>query len=231
MVIGALIHGAVPVRVVQGVLGPENPLAVPIGTVLAFVVVATAFFAVERAITEFIPTVTTSVVDTSTLLSGIASDPTVVRTLSVGVLFAFLTATSVVAGSFAGRVRRTVGVVYGLLVASVVSAVFLAGATLAAELAVVGFVLTKTTDALVRPLVVGDVNEHLRTAGRATILSVLSMVFTLTQLPVLVGIGGLADHTTVRAAVTVLGVGFVVVATGVIVLSTRRSPHGNPIFR
>lgn len=29
MVVGALLHGAVPVRVVQGLLGPENPVAVP----------------------------------------------------------------------------------------------------------------------------------------------------------------------------------------------------------
>lgn len=29
MIIGALIHGAVPVRIVQGLLGPENPIAVP----------------------------------------------------------------------------------------------------------------------------------------------------------------------------------------------------------
>lgn len=192
-------------------------------TLRTVVVTATAFFAVERAITEFIPSVTMSVVDTSNLLDGIVSDPTVVQVFSVGVLFALLTATSAVAGSFAGRVERTVGAVYGLLLASSISAAFLAGAAVAAEIAVVGFVLTKTADALARPLVIGHVNEHLQTAGRATILSVLSMGFTLTQLPVLVGVGGLADYTTVLTVVTALGVGFLVVV-GATALSRYR-PH------
>jgi uncharacterized membrane protein YraQ (UPF0718 family) len=34
MTIGALVHGAVPVSVLQAVLGPENPLAVPLAAIL-----------------------------------------------------------------------------------------------------------------------------------------------------------------------------------------------------
>ena len=184
------------------------------------IVVAAAFFAIERSVTEFIPTVTTAVVDTSTLLRGVTGDPTVVEVLSVGVLFAALTATSAVAGRFAGRVEQSVGAVVGVVAAGVLSALVLAGAVVSPWVAVCGFVLVKTADALVRPLITGYVNERIRTAGRATVLSVTSMVFTVTQLPVLVGIGALGDHASPRMAVAALGVGFLTV-TGTVLAFER----------
>lgn len=175
------------------------------------VVIAAAFFAIERAITEFVPTVAKSAIDTTEWIQHIAADPTVVQVFSVGLLFAFLTATSAVAGSFTGRVQRSLGAVAGLVLAGSISAVFLASAWLSTGLAIAGFVLVKTADAIVRPLVTGYVNDQLEIAGRATILSVMSMVFTVTQMPVLVATGALADSTGVRPAVAALGLGFLCV--------------------
>ena len=80
------------------------------------------------------------------------------------------------------------------------------------------FFFIKSADALLLPLVNGYVNDHVGTAGRATTLSAMSMLFTVTKIPLLTAAGALADNTDIFVAVAGLGAFFVVATSAVLLI-------------
>ncbi|MFB6155672.1 MAG: MFS transporter [Haloferacaceae archaeon] len=182
--------------------------------VRSFVAAAAAFFGVERAVSEFVPSVTASVLD-GALPFVLPSSGGSVDVVFVGVFFAAFTVTSAAASYVAGDVRARYGAPAALVGVGYLSAVLLAASLLLPTVALLGFLTVKTADALVVPLVNGYVNDHVDTAGRATTLSATSMLFTLAKMPLLVAAGALADATRALDAVSGLGV-FLAVATAVV---------------
>ncbi|MFB6189497.1 MAG: MFS transporter [Halapricum sp.] len=183
-------------------------------SVWPFVAVAAAFFGVERAVSEFIPSVTTAVLGSAVPLPSGGGSADVAF---VGVFFAGFTAVSAVASYFAGDVRARVGAPTALAAAGYLSAALMIAAAFSPPVALASFVVVKTADALVLPLVNGYVNDRIDTAGRATTLSATSMLFTVAKMPLLVGAGVLADSADAFAAVAGLG-GFFAVAASVVLL-------------
>lgn len=184
-------------------------------SVWSFVVVAAAFFGVERAVSEFIPSVTKAVLGTAVTATGS------VDVVFVGLFFAGFTATSAVASYFAGDVRARFGAPAVLVGAGVLSAGLMVGSALVPALALASFFAVKTADALVLPLVNGYVNDHVDTGGRATTLSATSMLFTVAKMPLLVAAGALADWADAILAVAALGAFFCLAAAVVSVASSR----------
>lgn len=181
-------------------------------SVWSFVAVAAIFFGIERAVSEFIPHATASVLGGAIPLPADGGASGVVF---IGVFFAGFTATSAVASMYAGPIRQRFGAPATLAGTGFLSALLLAGTVLVRPIAVVGFVVVKTADALLLPVVNGYVNDVTETAGRATTLSAISMLFNVSKMPLLVGAGAVADLTNVFVAVSALGVSFVLLATAV----------------
>lgn len=181
----------------------------------SFVAVAAVFFGIEYTVSEFVPSVTTAVLGTSvpTPTHGGSTD-----VVFLGVFFAGFTATSAIASMYAGSVRSRIGAPLSLLGAGFLSAALLIGGLVNPPIVLLGFVAIKTSHALVLPIVNGYVNDHTETGGRATTLSAMSMLFSITKMPLLVGIGALADATDVFIAVGSLGVIFVTLAAGILTI-------------
>lgn len=87
-------------------------------SVWPFVAIAAVFFGIERAVSEFIPSVTTKVLSASIPVSAVGSSGDVIF---VGVFFAGFTVTSALVSSFAGRVRSWVGAPIALMFAGYLS--------------------------------------------------------------------------------------------------------------
>lgn len=186
-------------------------------SIRSFVAVAAVFFGIERAVSEFIPSVTTEVLGGAIPLSYSGSSADVVF---VGVFFAGFGVTSAVASYFAGNVRKRLGAPNGLVISGYLSAGLMMAALLSPPVVLLSFFVIKTADALILPLVNGYVNDHAGTAGRATTLSAISMVFMVTKIPLLIGAGAFADETEALIAVSGLGVFFVVAASALLLWKT-----------
>jgi len=82
------------------------------------------------------------------------------------------------------------------------------------------FFVMKGSGSLVRPIAGQYLNDRVESVGRATVLSVVSMVYAVARTPFAIGSGAVADMTSPRMAVAVLGVIFLV-GTALIYLSTN----------
>lgn len=181
----------------------------------SFVAVAAIFFGIEATVSEFVPSVTTAVLG-RTIPTPTQGSSTGVAFL--GVFFAGFTATSAIASMYAGSVRDKLGAPLSLVGAGFLSALPLIGGLVFPPIALLGFFAIKTTHALALPIVNGYVNDHTETGGRATTLSAMSMLFSIAKMPLLIGIGALADATDVFIAVGALGVIFVTLAGGILAI-------------
>jgi MFS family permease len=133
----------------------------------------------------------------------------------LGVLYALLTAVSSVGGYYAGAVedrlgvRRAVLLVPGVTVVACILPVWVGLAALPA------FAAMRTASPVLQPITNGYVNDHVSGVGRATVLSVVSMVTLLLRTPLALGAGVVADRTTATTAVAVLGGLFLVCGTAI----------------
>jgi MFS family permease len=221
---GATDNHRVPVRETVPLI--HQTLTKP--NIWAFVSIAAVFFGIEHTVSEFIPSVTTAVLGTAFSLSTYGNAADVVF---LGVFFAGFTATSAIASMYAGPVRARFGAPISLIGAGFISAALLVGSLFSPPLTLLGFATIKTAEAVLLPIVTGYVNNHTQTAGRATVLSAMSMLFSVTKMPLLIGIGAFADATDVFLAVGALGMVFVLVVSGILLLEFPDRPcaeHGSP---
>jgi predicted MFS family arabinose efflux permease len=139
---------------------------------------------------------------TALFLGGVASALLFVQPVSVevvgidptdlGLVYAGLTLVSAVTASQTGRVKTVVGVDGWFRVAP-----FLAATGLLAVLAVPWFALPlffllRALGAASRPLANGRINDEIRSRGRATVLSTVSMLRSVVVAPLKIGAGALA---------------------------------------
>lgn len=94
----------------------------------------------------------------------------------------------------------------------------LVAAALAPVLAIPAFLAMRAGTALVDPLASGYLNDRLRSAGRATVLSAASMGYAVVRLPLVVAAGVVADAAAPLVAVGLAGAVAVVGAAIVIVV-------------
>jgi hypothetical protein len=209
--------------------------AVSTPSLRAFVLYVTLFLAVVSASTTYVQPVAEALfvsaegevtAPVAGLQSGSLVDGLPVG-LGLGLLYAGFTGVSAVASQHAGALEDRVGFPRLLAVVSVGTAVLLVLPRLTLLLALPLFVAQRASRSLLLPMINGRVSGAVADAGRATVLSAVSLLVRLWKLPLAVGAGVLADEagrgaeaTTAlgeTTALAALGGLFLVVALGAVV--------------
>lgn len=125
--------------------------------------------------------------------------------LGLGVLYAGLKMVSSVGGYYAGRIEDWLGVRRAVLLASTITAAALLVPPWIGLFALPTFVAMSSGRPLIEPIANGYINDHSQAVGRATLLSVVSMVYMTLRTPLALGAGVVADVTTATTAVAALG--------------------------
>lgn len=126
---------------------------------------------------------------------------------SLGWLYAGFTLLAAAASARSGWIRERVGLEGWFLLAPAVLGTLFVGARVVPLVAIPGFLAIRAMRAVTRPLANGYVNDRIATAGRATVLSGVSMAYSLVKLPFSVVGGVLADLVSPLAAMALLGGG------------------------
>lgn len=135
--------------------------------------------------------------------------------LALGVLYAALAALSSVGGYYAGAIEARLGVRGALFVAPLATAVALVVPVRLAAFALPVFVALRTANPVVEPIATGYVNDHAGGAGRATLLSAVTMLSMTVRVPLALGAGLLAEATNATTAVAALGATFLLLGGAV----------------
>lgn len=152
--------------------------------------------------------------------------------VGLGLLYAGFTGVSAVASQYAGPLEDRFGVGPLLVAVPAITAVLLVVPRLALVAAVPLFVAQRAARSLLLPMVNGRVSAAVADAGRATVLSSVSLLVRLWKLPLAIGAGVLADRAgqNAAAAPTAVGettalasLGGLVLLTMLVVLLTRGS--------
>ena len=130
---------------------------------------------------------------------------------SLGVLYAAFTAVAALASDRAATVESWLGRRRAIAVLSVATAVFMVLPLAVPLLAFPAFFVMRGADPLLRPITQAVLNDSLGSAGRATLLSAVSMVYAFVRVPLALGGGVLADATAPLAALAAFGGVFLVV--------------------
>lgn len=158
------------------------------------------------------------------VLSGVDALDAVPPAATLGVLYAAFTAVAAVASYYADAVEDRLGRRRTLLLLPAGTAAVMTIPMAVPALAFPAFFAMRGVDPLVRPVVHAHLNEHVGTAGRATLISASSMAFGLIRTPLSLAGGVLADATSALAAVAAFGAAFLVGGLGLWVI-------GGPIVR
>jgi MFS family permease len=127
--------------------------------------------------------------------------------VGLGLLYAGFTGVSAVASQYAGPLEDRFGVGPLLVTVPVGTAVLLVLPRLALVVALPLFVAQRAARSLLLPMVNNQVSGAVDDAGRATVLSSVSMLVRLWKLPLAIGAGVLADAAGENAARSVSAVG------------------------
>jgi MFS family permease len=139
---------------------------------------------------------------------------------TLGVLYASFTVVSAIASDRADDVKQWLGIRRAMLLVPVAVGVVYVLPAVVPLLVFPMFFVMKGSGSLVRPIAGQYLNDRVESVGRATVLSVVSMVYAVARTPFAIGSGAVADMTSPRMAVAVLGVIFLV-GTALIYLSTN----------
>ncbi|MFC7196720.1 hypothetical protein ACFQL4_22200 [Halosimplex aquaticum] len=142
---------------------------------------------------------------------------------SLGWLYAGFTLLAALASARAEWIRERVGLDGWFLLTPALLGTLFVGAWVVPLVAIPGFVAIRAMRAVTRPLSKGYVNDRVATAGRATVLSGVSMAYSLIKLPFSVAGGVLADALSPLVAMAALGVGLLAVT---LVVHRGGSPVG-----
>lgn len=124
----------------------------------------------------------------------------------LGWLYALFTLLAAVASARAAWIRDRIGVDGWFLLAPAALGTLFVGAWVVPLVALPGFVAVRAVKAATTPLANGYVNDRIGTAGRATVLSGVSMAYSLVKIPFSLLGGVLADASAPLVAIGALGV-------------------------
>jgi MFS family permease len=147
-----------------------------------------------------------------TFVQPVAVGPVGLSETALGSLYAGFTVVAAVASYFAAAVERRLSTRGTLLVVSTLVGGALVVPVVLPVSALVLFFLMKSGEAVTRPVVSGHLNDHVESAGRATVLSAAALAYALVRLPLGPAAGTLADRTTPLVALAALGGGLLGVA-------------------
>lgn len=155
-----------------------------------------------------------AVVDT--YVQPVARDVVGVPEPLLGVLYAVFTLGAAAASYAAGPLEEWLGAERATLVAAPLVTAAVGLAALVPVLALPAFLLHKGANAALRSIVAGYLNDHSGDVGRATTLSAASMAYALVRLPLVVGIGVVADRFGPLVAVGAVAVACLTGMAGVL---------------
>jgi MFS family permease len=133
---------------------------------------------------------------------------------SLGILYAAFTAVSAIASDRASDLEAGLGVRKALLVVPVLTAVTMVLPALLPMLAFPMFFVLRASRSVLRPISGQYLNDRIESVGRATVLSAVSMVYSLARIPTTLASGVAADWFSPLVAVAALGGTFLVVGLG-----------------
>lgn len=137
---------------------------------------------------------------------------------TLGVVYAGFAVLAALASYHAETVRNLLGLRAALLFVPVAAAALFVTPLVVPLLAIPVFFVMKGANALYRPLVNQYLNDRTGSAGRATVLSAASMAYALVRAPLKPLAGFVADLTSPIALFGALGMSFVVVAIGLLLV-------------
>ena len=146
-------------------------------------------------------------------LGSVLASVGVPEAASLGVLYASFTAVSAIASDRASDLEAAFGVRKALLVVPVLTAVTMVLPALAPMLAFPMFFVLRASRSVLRPISGQYVNDRIDSVGRATVLSAVSMVYSLARIPTTFASGVAADWFSPLVAVAALGVTFLVIGS------------------
>jgi hypothetical protein len=147
---------------------------------------------------------------------------------TLGVLYASFTAVSAVASDRASDLEDWLGTRRAVLVVPMVVAGLFVLPVAAPLLAFPMFFGLRAGQSLLRPIAGQYLNDHLASVGRATVLSAVSLVYSLFRVPFMLGSGVLADAATPLLAVAAMGGAFLAVGGTVFALRRPVRPGSAP---
>lgn len=136
----------------------------------------------------------------------------------IGVAYAAFTLLAAAANDNAEAIEARVGTAGVLLAAPVVAALGFVALAAVPVLVLPTFLFLRPMGAVMRTVRSRYLNRRVESAGRATTMSAASLVYSLVRLPAVVLAGFVADAVGVFATMGVVGGGFVLLATGLMVL-------------
>jgi len=157
------------------------------------------------------------------VLSGVALPGDLPPAASLGLLYAGFTAVAAFASYHAATVEDALGRARAIALLPLGVAAVMVVPLALPLLAFPAFFVMRAADPLLRPISQAVINDELGTAGRATVVSGVSMVYGLVRAPLALGGGFLADATSALAALAGFGVVVLVVGTAIALVE---SPTG-----
>jgi MFS family permease len=156
--------------------------------------------------------------------------PRVPPEATLGFLYAGFTAVSAVASYHAGTVEEYLGGDRAILLVPPAVGVVLVLPAAVSAVAIPTFLLMRSADPLVRPIVNRRLNDGIESAGRATVLSAASMAYGVVRIPLVLAGGVVADAFAPLVAVSAFGVVLVVgtLATHLVETPANRTAETTP---
>lgn len=185
----------------------------------SFVAYVALLVAAVGAAATYIQPVTVSVLETA--LAGLSVGGFAVpEEATLGFLYAGFTAVEAVASDAAGPVEARIGRERAVLALVPGVGLVLVAAAVAPVLAIPAFFVMRASLTLADPLATSYLNDHLKSVGRATVLSAASMGYAMVRIPLVVVAGFVADATAPLVAVGLVGA-VAVVGAGLVVAAER----------
>jgi MFS family permease len=173
-----------------------------------FVAYMAVFIGLTMPASAYVQPITVDVLRSN--LGSVLASFGVPEAASLGVLYASFTAVSAVASDRASDLEAAFGVRRAILVVPVLTAASMVLPVLVPVLAFPMFFVLRASRSVIRPISGQYLNDQIESVGRATVLSSISMVYSLARIPTTFASGVLADWSSPLAAVAALGGTFLV---------------------
>jgi len=178
----------------------------------SFVAYMALFFGLTLPAGVYVQPITVDALRSS--LGSVLASVGVPEAASLGVLYASFTAVSAIASDRASDVESALGVRTALLAVPALTAAVMVLPALVPVLAFPMFFVHRASRSVLRPITGQYLNDRVESVGRATVLSSVSMVYSLARIPTTVASGVVADWYSPLAAVAALGGTFLVAGLG-----------------
>lgn len=139
----------------------------------------------------------------------------------LGPLYAGFTIAAAITSYFTGEIEDWLSTRGAIFLITVLTGVFFLLPLLVPLAAFPLFFVMKSSKPLITAISSGYINDHIESAGRATVLSAASLVYALVRLPLRPVVGAVADLTAPIPATASLGAGFLL---GAIVIYFWEAP-------